>query len=560
MRLPRLRIRGGNNLPLIALVLGAVGLLAAAGSTLEQAPGPTRAPAPSTAASPAGETLTMAWSAAPGSLDPALADDATAASLVTNLFDGLVRLGPDLRPVPGAAQAWESSRSGRRYTFLLRSDMRWTDGSRVTARDYTYAWRRVLDPRTGSPLAPRLFAIAGAAAYNRCAGDACAALAREVGVHARDARTLVVDLAAPRPSFPAETAHRAFLPVHRSTVERLGARWAEADALVTNGPFRLESLDEGAVVLVKNRRFRAARSVALGRVVGRVITEPLARVQAFDAGEVMALDAGPLPGSDLPALREREEYEVYPALGSYAYAFNLATVRDVYQRRAMALAVDRAAILANVVGVDMLPATRFTPTVAPGFGHAEESPWLPANGDLSEARGSLRRAAAVKDSVTLVHVDAPGNREIALALRAAWRQLGIETTIRARDPDEYLAFRGPLSRDSVDLYQLELRYPYADAAPGLAIWTCRSDRNKTNFCRARFDEFMAEARREEDATARQALARRAEDVLSGPEGALPGIPIFWHTSTNLEALPVRDTFTVNPLGQIDLASVDVAGR
>jgi ABC-type transport system substrate-binding protein len=164
----------------------------------------------------------------------------------------------------------------------------------------------------------------------------------------------------------------------------------------------------------------------------------------------------------------------------------------------------------------------------------------------------------VQERVTLLHVDAPGNRAIALALRAAWQQLGIETTIRARAAEGYLDFRGPLSRDSVDLYQLDLRYPFADAAPGLSLWTCRSDRNKTNFCRARFDELVADARREGDASARQVLATRAEEVLSGADGALPGIPIYWHTRTNLEALPVRETFAVSPLGQIDLAAVELA--
>ena len=477
--------------------------------------------------------------------------------MVANIFDPLVKLGRDLEPLPGAAQGWQASRGGRRYTFQLRSDMRWSDGSRVTARDYAYAWRRVLDPKMKSPQAPRLFGISGAVAYNSCVADSCSALAADLGLHARDARTLVVDLAAPRPWFPAETAHPAFLPVHRSTVERLGEGWAQADTLVTNGPFELESADEGAIVLVKNRSFRAARSVSLGRVVGRVMPDPRARVQAFDAGEVMALDAGPLPTSDLPALRERQEYEVYPALGSYLYAFNLKSVRDVNQRRAMALAVNRSAILANVVQSDMLPATRFTPTAVPGFGHAEESPWLPPEGDLSEARRLLRRAAAVEERVTLLHVDAPGNRDIAVGLRAAWQQLGIETTIRARAAEDYLDFRGPLSRDSVDLYQLDLRYPFADAAPGLSLWTCRSDRNKTNFCRVRFDELVAEARREEDASARQVLATRAEEVLSGADGALPGIPIYWHTRTNLEALPVRETFAVSPLGQIDLAAVEL---
>jgi ABC-type transport system substrate-binding protein len=152
-------------------------------------------------------------------------------------------------------------------------------------------------------------------------------------------------------------------------------------------------------------------------------------------------------------------------------------------------------------------------------------------------------------------VDTPGNRALALAARDAWRELGIETAIVARPPRDFLDFSGPLSRDSVDLYQVELRYPYADASYGLSVWACESERNKTGFCRAGFDDLLAEAGREADVEARQRLYTRAEAILSGPLGALPAVPVYWHTAANLEALAIQPTFDVNPLGQIDLAAV-----
>jgi oligopeptide transport system substrate-binding protein len=539
----------------MAVVLAAIGVLAAAGSQLEDSPGPAGGAGARTPGTPAGATLTMAWSQAPGSLDPAFATDTTSANLAWNLFDPLVRLGPDLEPVPAAAQSWHVSEDGQTVTFRLRGDARWTNGGRVTARDYAYAWKRVLSPQTKSPLAERLYGIAGAEAYHTCVGDSCARLADRLGIRAVDARTLAVRLRGPRPWFVAETAHTAFLPVHASTVERYGEDWTEPETIVTNGPFVLESAGEETITLVKNRRFRAAALVALGRVVGRIVPDGRARVQAFDSGEVMALDGGPLPAADLPALRERREYEAYPMLGSYAYAFNLKSIRDVHQRRAMALAIDRNAILANVVQQDMSPATRFTPSAAPGFAQAEDSPWLPADGALSVARDELGRAAAVEEQVTLLHVDAPGNRALALAVRDAWSELGIETTLRARPAQDFLAFRGPLSRESVDLYQVELHYPFADAAPGLAVWACAADRNKSGFCRARFDALLVRASREEDPEIRRRLYVRAEQILSGPTGALPAVPIYWHTSANLETLAVQETFEVNALGQIDLAAV-----
>jgi len=223
----------------------------------------------------------------------------------------------------------------------------------------------------------------------------------------------------------------------------------------------------------------------------------------------------------------------------------------------MALAVDRAGILENLGRSDLMAATSLTPpALTRAWGGRDESPWFPAEGDLAEARAELDRAAAVKRRITLLHVDAPGNRDVALALRTAWRRLGIETTIRARRPGEYLDFAGPLSRDSVDVYQLDLEYPYPDALAGLFPWRCSDARNKTNFCHAGFDELVEDAQAELDPESRAALARRAEELLFGPNGRNPGVVLFWRAFPNLEALRVARSFRVEPRGLVELWGVD----
>lgn len=533
-------------------------MLAAVGSGLEDTgtpPGGSGSPAAETAAREGG-TLTIAWSEAPRSLDPAFAVDSTSARLVWNLMDPLVRLDDDLQPVPGLAARWEVSPDARRVRFFLRDDGRWTNGTAVTAHDFVFAWKRVLSPGLDSPYAGRLLGIAGAAAYHACV-HRCDVLAQRVGVRARGERELVVRLASPQPWFPAATAHPAFLPVPAAVVERLGARWAEPEALVTSGPFALDELGDDSVVLVRRSAFRRQERVSVGRVVGRILPDAAARVQAFDAGNVLALDGAGLPATDVPALVERREFSSYPALGTMAYAFNLRTMLDVHQRRAMALAVDRTLIAENLAAGDRIPATRFSPPGLPAFGRpARDSPWFPAGGDLDEAREELEQAAVVKRDLTLLHVDAPGNRDVAVALRDAWRQLGIETTLRAEAPDAYLDFRGPLSRESVDLYQLDVRYAYPDAVAGLSVWRCDAAQNKTNFCHAGFDRLLDDARRERDAERRAALAARAEELVFGEDGRVPAVVVFWPAYTNLESLSVAESFTIDPLGQIDLAAVE----
>jgi ABC-type oligopeptide transport system substrate-binding subunit len=545
-----------NRLFLIVLVLGAVGALAAAGSRLEDAGGPGRPAAAPRTDRGEGRTLTIAWGARPRSLDPAFATDATSANLVWNLMDPLVRLGDDLEPVPSLARGWSVSADGRRVTFLLRTNGRWTDGRPLTARDFEYAWKRVLSPQLDSPHASRLYAIKGARAYNSCQVR-CDRLRARVGVRARGDDELLVTLAVPQPWFVVQTAHPAFLPVPALAVERLGAAWASPRNIVTSGPFRLAALAGDTVTLVKNRIWRDARRVELARVEGRVVTDAAARLRAFDGGQVLVLDGSGLPATEMPALRERREYEVYEALATYLYAFNVGSVIDVHQRRAMALAVDRLALVENVVEGAERPALALTPPPAVRLGEARSpSPWLPPEGDLSAARAELERAAVVERNVTLLHPDTPGHREIALAARRAWEELGIETALRSTSAKGYLDFRGPLSRDSADLYALDRRYAYADSMAGLEAWRCRSSGNKTNFCNTGYDRLLARARREPDAAAREEIYGQAEAVLAGEDGRVPVLPLFWRAYHNLENLSVRRSFALNPLGQIDLSAVE----
>ncbi len=551
---------GGNHLVLIVLVLAAAGTLAAVGSSLQGPQGPSGGGGGGTPAgepAPDGDVLTMAWASGPQSLDPAFAEDSTSANLVWNLFEPLVRLDEDLEPVPALATRWEIGDGGRRIMFFLHTDARWTNGHAVTADDFEYAWKRVLDPEVGSPLASRLFGIRGAEAYNQCVLR-CRRLADAVGVDAVGPNRLVVTLAGRQPWFPATTAQVAFLPVHRPTVERFGDEWTAPEAIVSNGPFTLAALGEDSISLAKDPDWRAASRVALARVEGRVITNAVARAQAFDTGQVMALDGSGLAATDLPALREREEYEAYPALGTYLYAFNLTTVTDVRQRRAMALALDRSGIATNIVQADVAPATRVTPEAAsPGPDEPAPSPWFPPDGDVAAASAELEEVTFEKEEVTLLHVDDQQNRQLALAVRDAWRAIGIETAIRSAPEETFLAFRGPLSADSVDVYQADIHYEFPDAMAGLAAWACDAETNKTNFCDVEYDELLRLARREPDADARARLYAAAEDILSGQSGELPVVPVYWHTFANLEALAVKESFSINPLGQIDLWAVEV---
>jgi ABC-type oligopeptide transport system substrate-binding subunit len=501
----------------------------------------------------ANQVLKMAWGAEPPSLDPGLATDTTSSNVLLNVMDPLVKLGDDLQPVAALAESWDVD--GKVVTFHLRDDGRWTNGDPVTANDFEYSWKRTLDPKLAADYAYQLYGIVGAEAYNNAKPAQAAALRDKVGLKALDDRTLQVTLTSPQPWFVQEVAHHSFLAVHQPTVERYGAKWTEPGNIVTNGPFKLAGWKHDAsITLVKNENWRDADKVALKRVEGRIIVDGTTRVQAFEAGEVDALDGGGLPPADMPRLKQLPEYEKYPALGTYYYGFNLKNIPDVDQRRAMALAIDRRSIIDNVAQADQIPATGMVPQGMPGFDVIKQD-FLPARADLDTAKQFMAQVENPVKKVTLFYNDSPGHKEIAVAVQAMWKELGIDTTIKSQEFAQFLEFLGPPPNDAVYVYRLGWIADYGEPMNFLELWTSKSGNNNTRFASPEYDRLIEKARNTPDDQQRYELYRQAEAKLTGPDGAMPIAPIYWYTYTNLERASVKDSFQINPLDQFDLSKV-----
>ena len=552
---------GKRLLLLVVGLLGAFALVAAGcGGSNEASSGGTSSGGGETTAA-ANQTMTIGWGAEPPSLDPGLATDTTSSNVLLNIMDPLVRLNPDtLEAVPSLAESWDVSSDGKTVTFHLRQDGKWTNGDPVTASDFVYSWKRTLSPELAADYAYQLYGIVGAQEYNACQKN-CDALADKVGVSAPDDYTLVVKLTSPQPWFIQQASHHSFLAVNQSAVEQFGDKWTEPENIVTDGPFKLAKWEHDAEIdLVKNDAWRDAADVSLTSIPGKIIVDGTTRVQAFESGEIDALDGGGLPPDEIARLKDTPEYESYPALGTYYYGFNIKNISDIHERRALSLAVNRQEIIDQIAQADQIPATGMSPQGISGFDTINpDSPWTPAAGDLTQAKDELSQAASPKMDINLFFNDSPGHKEIATAVQAQWKELGINTTLKQQEWAQYLEFLGPPPNDAVDVYRLGWIYDYPDAINGLDLWTCDSGNNNTNYCDKSYDDLVAQARQTPDDSARYDIYAQLEDKLFGQDGALPILPIYWYTYPNLEKLSIKDTFNINPLDQFDLTQVVVKG-
>jgi oligopeptide transport system substrate-binding protein len=490
-------------------------------------------------------------------LDPGLATDTTSAKIVLNIYDPLVKLDDELNAVPSMAESWDVN--GKNVVYHLRTGAKWSNGDPVTAKDYEYAWKRALSPELGSDYSYQLYGIEGATEYNECESN-CNALRDKVAVKATDDTTLEVTLTSTQPWFIQQSAHSVFLPVHQATVEAAPERWTRPENIVTNGPFKVEAAQPSAsITLVKDPEWRDADSVKLERVEGRIIVDGTTAVQSFEAGEVDVLDEQ-LPAAETPRLKETPEYELYPGLGTSYYGFNVKdNITDINQRRAMSLAIDRQSIIDNITQANEKPASAFTPEGMPGYEDivGEGSPWTPVSGDIDQAKEYMAKAQNPKTNITIYSNEAAPNKEVAEALQSMWKQIGIDSTIKILEWQQYLEFLGPPPPKAVDIFRLGWVGDFVDDINFLELWTCDSGNNNTGFCDKEFDALVAKAKSTPDNAARYEIYKELEAKLTGQDGALPFIPLWYITYPNLERESVKDTFSINLLDQVDLTKVEI---
>jgi oligopeptide transport system substrate-binding protein len=456
----------------------------------------------------------------PSTLDPTMADDSFSGGVINQLFSGLVEGRLAMETIPDVARSWELSEDGRRYVFHLREDVCWSDGVPVTAEDFVYAWKRVLDPTSGSPNASLLYGIRGARAFHK--GQISDP--SYVGVQAPDAFTLVVELEEPTGYFLSLLAHYATYPVPQHVVEEHGEVWTEIKSIVTNGAFELEAWKPGkTMTLVRNPEYHGRFKGNLQRVE---LFFDVAWPNQLEMYETDALDLVSFGGTPLERDRARRrhagEYYSTPMLGATYVAFDVSRppFDDPRVRQAFVMVTDKVT-LANVVlrGYEIPAVGGFVPPGVPG--HSEN---ISPSCDPEKARELLAKAGypggrgfPVVDALTW-----PGIQNRAEYLQEQWREnLGVEITWEIMDFPQFIA---RVDREPVHMVQTAWMPDYPD--PDSVLRACPV-RRRTHWRNAVYEELVEKARRVLDQGERLELYAQADRILVEEEAVVIPLTYMW---------------------------------
>lgn len=462
-------------------------------------------------------------------LDPHIVNSVSSFNIITALLEGLVAEDPvDLQPVPGVAERWDISEDGKLYTFHLRRNAKWSNGDPVTTKDFVESYRRILTPALASDVAYMLYPVENAEAFHKGKLSDFA----QVGFRAVDAHTLEIRLAHPTPYFLSLLNHYSWFPVHIPTIEKYGpafergSRWTLPDRFVGNGPFTLDEWRVNVRVRVKKSETYWDRdTVTLNAIVFHTIDSVDTEERAFRSGQLHITDSMPVNRIDRYRREHPELLRIDPYLGSYFFRVNVTrpALNNRLVRRALAMAIDRKAIVERVWRGGQLPAGSLVPPNTAGYTSEAEIPYDP------EMARKLLAEAGYPDARDLPPIEilfnsSENHKLTAEAIQQMWRkELNVRAELVNQEEKVYFDSRRQMNYQVIRSTWIG---DYNDPNSFLDLWVTGGGNNMTGWSNPEYDRLIAEAGRTGDQAARFAAFQKAEAILL--EEA-PILPVYFYT-------------------------------
>jgi oligopeptide transport system substrate-binding protein len=508
-------------LPILVLLAAAPIILQGCGDSGSREESPTGAP-----------VLNRGLSTEPESLDPQKSRSVQAADVLRDIGEGLVSYDAAGELVPGTAESWEMSEDGLTYTFRIRPDARWSNGDPVTADDFVYGLRRLVDPATAAFYAAELGNVVNAA--DIVAGKRSP---DELGVVESDDHTLVISLVRPTPYLLSLLTHPSTFPVHSGSIRQHGDAFARAGNLLSNGAYVLVDWEPGAVIeLHRNEHYWNDAETSIDVVRHHVVTQEMAEFNRYRAGELHITSTVPPDNFQQIRADYSAELRIAPTLGVYYYGFNLTKPPfddNPELRQALSMAIDREVLVEAITGRGEAPAYSWVP---PGINNYD--PVQLPYADLSQsernaiAQSLYRKAGYSRDNplrFELRYNTSDTQQRIALAVQAMWRKvLGAEaTTVNV----EFQVLLDQMrEREITRVFRSSWFGDYNDANTFLAIMHSDSAANMPGYSNPEYDELMQSAGAQLDLDRRRLYLEEAERVLLADHVV---IPLYFYVGKHL---------------------------
>ena len=466
-------------------------------------------------------------------MDTSKSTDTLGSQILGNTMEGLYRLDKENKPIPAAAESSTKSEDGKKYTFKLRKDAKWSNGDPVTAKDFVFAWQRLLDPKTAAEYAFIAFPIKNAEVVNK--GEKPVT---ELGVKAVDDLTLEVELEQAVPYFLNLVAFPSYYPLNEKFVKEKGDKYGlESDTTVYNGPFVLSDWKhEQGWKLKKNDQYWDKKTVKLDEINYSVVKEPATNVNLYDSGQI---DFSLLTGEFVDKFRNnKEEYGVYNEPSTFFIRLNQkrggqdTPLKSKKLREAIALSIDKKNLTNVILNDGSKPADYLVPKGLAAGPDGKDFQETFKNGikpDAKKAAAAWEEAKKElgKDQVTIefLNYDTGNAKKVGEYVKDQIEKnlKGVTVNIKLQP------FKQKLKLESEQDYDISYggwSPDYADPMTYLDMFESKHSHNQMSFSDQKYDEIIKKAGGElmTDAKKRWEELGKAEELLLEEDVAL--VPLY----------------------------------
>lgn len=461
-------------------------------------------------------------------LDPSLAVDVISGTMINNSQEGLYRLGSNSKATPGIATATKVSKDKKTYTFTLRKNAKWSNGDKVTAKDFVYGWRRTVDPKTASQYAYLYSGIKNADKITN--GKAKAST---LGIKADGDYKLTVTLEKPIQYFKLLMGFVVFFPQNQHAVEKYGKQYGTSSSkMVYNGPFKMTGWQgtNATWTLVKNNQYWDKKNVHLTKIKDQVVKSTTTAFNLFQSGK---LDMATLSGQQVKNEKNNKKLVIRKSSRLNYLEFNQKKVKELSNkklRQAMSLTLNRKQLVNNVLGDGSVTPQGFVtaglandPTTGKDFATenkvASAVSYNPTQAKKLWKEG-LAEVGKKKLTLTLTHDDTDQMKALSEYLQGQLEKELPGLTVKSVT----VPYKTRIAREVAGNFELVIsawQADFADPISDLGIMTSTNDYNFGKWTNKSFDEAINTANSTTSTKARWAALAKAEKEIGTDQGVAP---------------------------------------
>ncbi|MEO6396183.1 MAG: peptide ABC transporter substrate-binding protein [Devosia sp.] len=492
-------------------------------------------------------TLNLHNGSEPRTLDPAKQNGNWEDRVISDMIEGMMTIDNKGNVINGQAASYEVSEDGLTYTFKIRNDAVWSDGTPVTAKDFVTGLERLLNPATAATYASLAYFIEGAQDYNTAPEEGKPAKDPSmIGIKAIDDKTVQYKLRGPTPYFLSALIHPSMYPVPSHKVAEFGEDWSKPENIIGNGAYKVTEFVPGShAISVKNDKYYDAANVKIDDIKYFFIDDTSAALALYRSGGLDIMSD--LPTDQLQLIKDQfpGQAPLTPILSVYYYEFNQTdpVLKDPEIRKALSTTINRLAITDQILASGVKPQYSWVP---PGIGNYEGGQYTPdwqPDGSSPEAFEAdyaklVADAKAVMESkgytadnklkLTLRYNANPDHERIAIAVASMWDAINVSIELvksdsagphyTALEQGDFQIGRSGWGLDFNDPQNmLELLLTGAKQADGTISW----GNNHGRYSNPKYDELIAAAGKELDLVKRSGLMHEAEKLALDEFAAAP---------------------------------------